>query len=246
MLNISYPHGEFPSYNVAAVFLDEFRLMVYTPEQTGKLPEFTLFDTSVSQDHPTNFRHFRVPLKYRDWSPSVTLDTCIGLGMQNQDEPLIVDPTQALILLQFYRDDVSTDAVVMLRIQALVKQACLMGADTDIPWRELERDAVVIEPSTSNAKFSVHGVHVIEVTRHPILFDGDVPVRFHVFDFSRRGCSTLRDANDETMGAAWCKGGRGFPFEWSGIRTRNALCSLGNGTFYGLVCGLHRWKVHEG
>ena len=241
MLSLSYAHGEFPPCDVAAAFLDEFRLMIYTPKHTVIPPEFTLFDTSVSQDHPTNFRRFQVPLRYHNCSPSVTTDTCIGLGTLNQDESLLVDPTQALILLKLSSEDVSTSVLIALRVQALVEQACLTGADTHIPWRELEGDAVVVEPSTSSVNFFVHGVHVIGETSRSVFFDGDALVRFRVFDFSRRGCSTL-----ETVGAAWCEGGRGFPLEWRGTITRGALCSLGNGTFYGLVSGIHRWKVHKG
>ena len=104
--------------------------MIYTPERIG--PEFAFFDTFISQDRPTHFRRFRVPLKYHDWSPSVNFDNCVGPRTLHQGEPLVVDPTQAFILLELSTDNRSTDVVIFLRIQALVEQACLMGADADI------------------------------------------------------------------------------------------------------------------
>ena len=244
MLNLSYAHGGFPPRDITAVFLDEFRLMIYTPECTGNPPEFTLFDTFVShsQDHPTNFRRFRVPRKYYNRSPSVTFDTCISLGTLNQDKPLIVDPTQAFALLGLSTDGVSTNAAIILRIQTLVELACLTGADTHIPWRELERGAIVIGSLTFNSGFYVQGVHVIEDTCYPAFpgLGGDDPIRFRVFDFSKWGCSVLRGVDGKIEQAA---GGRVFPIEWS---RRDALGSLGNGAFYCVVCGFRLWKVQEG
>lgn len=245
MLNISYTHEKFPPHNVEVTFLNEFMVIIYTSECTEGPPEFTLFDTSVSQDHPTNFQRFRLPLEYCGWRPSVTLDIGTGLGILNHDEPLIVDPTQALVLLNLSSDGASTSVFVVLRIQALVEQVCLMGTDTHIPWRELERDAVVVEASTSDSNFYIHGVHVIEETRHSTSFDGIFPMYVHVFDFSRRGCSAFRDVDDETVRAAWREGRRDFTFEQSGDIVDDVFGALGNGTFSCLVRGFQLWKVHE-
>lgn len=236
VLNLSSVHGEFPPYNVAAVFLDEFRLMIYSLEYTGNPPEFTLFDTLVSQDPPMNFRRFRLPPKYQDRCPSVTFDTCIALGTLDLDDPLIADPSQAFILLRLSNNGTSSGAFIVLRIQALVEQACLMETDTHIPWRELERDAVVLETSVSNSHFSVQGVHMIEETRCSVSIL-DFSLCFHVFDLSRRGCSTLRNTDGKTMWATWHEDGRHSPIERSGTVVGDALGSLGNGAFYCLVCG---------
>ena len=249
VLDLSYGDGKFPPYNVEAVFLDEFRMMIYTPEYTEDPPEFILFDTfAPEQDRPANFRRFRLPLKYCRLSPSVNLDAGIGLGTLNQDEPLIVDPTQAFIVLQLSSDDALADVVVALRIQALVEQACLMGTDTCIPWGELEKDAVIVGSSVSYVDPSVQGVHVIQEMED---FDGpDGLPRFciHTFDFSRRGCSALRDADGETMRAAWREGEQNFPIdsETSGTRFGGVLRPLGNSSFYYPVCGFCRRKVHGG
>ena len=244
MLNLSYEDGNFPPYNVQAVFLDEFRMMIYTPVCTEDPPEFTLFDTSVSQAYPTNFRRFRLPLKYLHFYPSMALDACIGLGMLNQDEPLIVDPIQAFVLLQLSINYESTNVAIALRIKALVEQACLVGADTYIPWGELERDAVVVEMLVPYPGFHVQGVNVIHKAS-----DGDeVPACFRAraFPFSRLGCSTLRDADGETVRKVWRERGRDFTLEMSeGIAGRNPS-PLGNGVFYCLVCGFCHLKVPMG
>ena len=234
VLNVSHAYEEFLPYNIEVVFLDEFRMMIYIPQRTGNPPEFTLFNTFISQDYPTNFRRFRVPLKYRDCYPSVTLDNCICLGMLNQDEPLTVDPTQAFILLELSSIDSSTDAVITLRIQVLIEQACLMDTGTHIPWRELTRDAVVVETSVSDSNFYVQGVHVIEEPRNYFFFGDGSLMHFRTFNFSKRGCSTFQDADGETV--------RYFSLEWGGTVPH----PLGNGTFYCLVCGFRRSKAHEG
>ena len=125
------------------------------------------------------------------------------------DEPLVVDPTQAFVLLELSSDNRSTDAVIFLHIQALVEQACLMGADTDIPRKELERDVVVVETSVPYSTFHVQGVRVIQEARCYMFHGDDKPVSFRmpISGFSRRGCSALRDADGETVGAAWRSGG---------------------------------------
>ena len=248
VLNLSSAYEEFLLCDVEVVFLDEFRMMIYTPEYTGNSPEFTLFDTFVSQDRPTNFRRFQLPLKYCDFYPSVAF-SWICLGTLNQDEPLTVDPTQAFLLLEL-SNDVSADAVIALRIETLVKQACLMDTGIHIPWRELERDAVVAGKLVSRSDSYVQvvryvqGVHVIEMERRSIFSNG--PASFRTFDFSRRGYGTLRDADGESAQEVRYEGGQDYSLEWSETIIESAPHPLGNGTFYCLVCGFRRWKAHEG
>ena len=162
--------------------------------------------------------------------------------MLNQDEPLTVDPTQAFILLYLYDNGGS---VIILRIQALIEQACLMDTDTHIPWRELARDAVVTEKPVYAPAFYVRGTHVMEVTPHSFMFGSDGPVCFRTFDFSRRGYNTLRDGDGESVLAAWYANARDFFLEWSGTMVSNIPDPLGNGTFCCVVCELRRWKAHK-
>ena len=238
VFNLSYKDENVPPYDVKAIFLDELRMMIYTPKYTEDPPEFTLVDTFVpEQDRPTNFRRFRLPPEYRRSRPSVTFDASIWLGKPHQDEPLIVDPTQAFILLRPSTYDESADVVVVLRIQALVEQACLIGAGTHIPWRELERNAIIVELPAVYEDFFIQGVHLIHKT-----FDsngGDDPpcLCIRTFDFSRRGCNALRDADGETVGPAWHEGGQEVILERSGIVPGDSFGPLGNGAFYHLVCG---------
>ena len=100
------------------------------------------------------------------------------------------------ILLELSDHDESTD-VIILRIQALVGQAHLMGTDTHIPWGKLERDVVVAEMSVLYPIFYIQGVHAI----HKVSDGSEDPTRFHIctFNFSRQGCSTLWDVDDETV-----------------------------------------------
>ena len=120
----------------------------------------------------------------------MNFDNYVGLG-DAVDEPLVVDPTQAFVLLELSSDNRSTDSVIFLHIQALVEQACLMGADTDIPWKELERDAVVVDTSVPYSTFHVQGIHVIQEACCYMFHGDDRPVSFRMAtsDFSRRGCS---------------------------------------------------------
>ena len=232
------------------VFLDEFRMMIYSPEYTNDPPEFTLVDTFVSEkDRPVNLRRFRLPLNHFRLCLSVASDACIGLGAL-KNGPLIVDPTQAFILLQLSTGDEQADAVVVLRIQALVEQACLVGADTQIPWGELERDAVVVETLVPYPSFHIQGVYAIQRARYSIFDGDDEPARLRVptIDFSRRGCSALRDEDGEIIRETWHEGGRDFPIdsETNGTRVDGIFNSFGNGSFYYPVCGFCRRKVHEG
>ena len=207
---------------------------------------FTLVNTLVSQDHPSYLRRFQVPTKYRDWMPFASTDCVMPFGTLNQDEPFVVDPTQAFIILQLF-GEVQDRVLIVLRTQALIKHACLMGTDTYIPWEEWGRDAIVMEMPTSDSVIYIQGVHVVEGQM------GKVPGSDHanhmsirVFDFSKRGCSTIRDEGGETVWAAWYEEGRELSLEGSQNMGRLELGSLGDGAFYSLVSCLRCWKTGVG
>ena len=123
-----------------------------------------------------------------------------------------------------------------------------MDADARIPWRELGRDAVVVETPISYLNLYVQGVHMIqEVPCTPFGGGDDITsFRMRAFHCSRRGCSTLQGADGKFVRAAWREGGRDLSLEWSTAIVHDAFGVLGNGAFYNLVYGFCRWKVHEG
>jgi len=206
---------------------------------------FTLANTLVSQDHPSHFRRFQVPTKYRNWIPLASTDCVMPFGTLDQDEPFVVDPTQAFIILQLFGG--VTDCVfIILRTQALIEHTCSMS--TDIPWEEWGRDAIVMETPTSDSTIYVQGVHVIEEQMRKVpgsdVHTNHMSIR--VFDFSKRGCSTLCDEDGETLRAAWYKGGRELFLEGSQNVGIPEFGSLGDGVFYSLVSRLCCWRAGVG
>ncbi|KAF9649090.1 hypothetical protein BDM02DRAFT_3114447 [Thelephora ganbajun] len=144
VLEISSAEGDrLVGYNTRALFLDEFRMMVFSVGHTGDSPEFTLFNTLTPQRHSRNLRRFRVPPRYRDWFVSVKTDREMPLGTLNRDGPLITDPAQAFLLVDLCNNDMSSHVFIVFRTQTLIAHACLISADTYIHWDELERDAMI-------------------------------------------------------------------------------------------------------
>ena len=122
-----------------------------------------------------------------------------------------------------------------------------MDADASIPWRELERDAVVVDTPVSYLNLYVQGVRMIqEVPCTPFGGDDIASFRMCAFDCSKRGCSTLQGADGKIVRAAWREGGRDLSLEWSKAIVHDDFGALGNGAFYNPVCGFCLWKVHEG
>ena len=125
-----------------------------------------------------------------------------------------------------------------------------MDADTNIPWMELARDAVVAKKMVSGSDPRVRvvryvqGIHVIEMERRSVFRGSDGPAYFRTFDFSKWGCYS--DAGGEGVQVVWYEGRRGYSLKWGGIAIEAIIHPLGNGTFYCMVCGFRRWKAHEG
>ena len=84
------------------------------------------------------------------------------MGTLNQDEPFVVDPTQAFIILQLFGEVPIRVFTVVLRTQALIEHACSESTDIYIPWEDWERDAIVMEMPTFGSVIYVQGVRVIE------------------------------------------------------------------------------------
>jgi len=207
---------------------------------------FTLANTLVSQDRPSRFLRFQVPTKYRNWIPFASTNCVMPFGTLNQDEPFVVDPTQAFIILQLF-GEVTDRVLIVLRTQALIEHACSMGTDTYIPWEEWGRDAIVMEMPTSDSVIYVQGVHVVEEQMRKVPgSDHTNHTSIRVFDFSKRGCSTLCDEGCETVWAAWYKEGRELLLEGSQNVGRLEFGSLSDGVFYSLVSRPRCWETGVG
>jgi len=234
------------------IFLDEFQVMVSTPDNTGNAPRFSVFNTLVPQNNSRNPRHFLVPSKYRTWFPYMNASHSTPSGTLDRDGPLIIDPTQAVLAVElFSREEPWAIFLVVLRTQALIEHACSVSTDTDIPWDEWGSKVMNIEipADGDNAHVIVQGVHVIVVKHDAVPGDGVRKcLRLRIFDFNRQGYGALREGCAAGP-TAWYEGGRDVFLEGSEYVTEDELCSLGDGSFFYLerypVSGalLHVWEL---
>ena len=124
----------------AVTFLDEFRIMAFTPD----VPELTLFDTHVPHGHPVNSRRFRMPLRYHDWFGSVRIDSDRCLGKLDRDRSFTTDPAQAVLVVKLLSRH-GQCVLLIVRIQILIELVCSMNADACVPWDVWGRGVVVME-----------------------------------------------------------------------------------------------------
>ena len=115
-------------------FLDEFRMAIPIPKYGGRLAEFTVFNTALPQGHPGNSRPARLPIRIRNWSPFMNPDRNMSLGTPNQDGPLIVDPAQAICVVNLACGQWTSYAMAPFRAQDLIERVCAMDTDAPIPW----------------------------------------------------------------------------------------------------------------
>lgn len=192
-------------------FLDEFRIVVPYYNRYPGDHELFVFNTLVPQDHPRSLRRFRIPPGYCGRTIRISLDRDSSLGTVNRDGPLIIDPTQAVLVVSLSSRLTGRQDFLILRTRALIEHACSMRADVRIPWSEWGRDAVTVEIPTYGSYFTTtHGARVL-VIRSTRLGYRDI----RVFDFSRRGGTTLplsggSDGGTERMSVF--KGGRSCVF----------------------------------
>ena len=218
-----------------AIFLDEFQIMVATHDAGTNAPELTVFNTLTPQDRPMSSRKFSLPSQYHDKNFFIHVDQDRSLGTLNSDGPLITDPTQAILVIEITKSS-HRNALLVVRVQALIDQVCSARTDARIPWDEWGRGVVVMEnsPSGLGQPIYVHGTHLVMVSRMP---DRGGPMDCHrvrTFDFGRRGCGAL-PFSDEAGGAArkaLFLDGNEFVFEVGGVGNVAMLGSVGNGNFF--------------
>jgi len=229
--------------NTSATFLDEFRVMVLTPQNTLGVPEFTVFDTLVPRDHPANSRRFCAPLRYHHWFPSVHVDSDRCLGTLDRDKPFSTDPTQAVFTVQLVRRNGPSVSLVV-RIQTLIEHL-RSTADACVPWDVWGRDSTVIEAPMPNRSHCspypiVRGVRVILVEPYAA---HDPYLHFFAFDLSRRGRSVLPLLDgDGAERTASFKNAQNFLLQQDGVVVEWDIQLLGDDKFMSLVSRFRQWK----
>ena len=240
MLNLSANGSTVAKQDTRVTFLDEFRMMVFAPD----VPEFTLFDMLVLRGHPANSRRFRIPLRYHDWFPSVYVDSDRCLGTLDRDEPFTTDPTQAVFVMKLVSHR-GPCVLLIVRIQTLIEHVCSMTPDASVPWDMWGRGVAVMElPARSDLFPLVQGVHVILAKLYSPPGADRHYTNLHIFDFNRRGWSTLPpwSEGDGTERMVLLEGGRDVLLRGTEITFGWGFHSLGDGSIVYLVSRFRRRK----
>lgn len=222
-------------WNCQAAFLDEFRILVVFWNNFPHAPELFVFNTLLPQDHPRHLRRFRLPPKHNQRSVHVHLDRDRSLGTVDRDGPLLVDPSQAILIMDLSPTNREPHAFLILRMQDLIEHSCSMRTEVQIPWDEWGKGAVVVEIPIDSTYLStiVHGARLLAIrnTHH----GPEEHHRIHIFDFSRRASTALplSDGSDGGMERrVMFKGGRSCLFEGGGGMSMWGLQSLGDSVMF--------------
>ena len=235
-----YPYIEAATH---ITFLDEFRMMVLTPQSTP-VPVFFLFNTLVPYGDPGNLRRFRLPPRYHGWFPHIHVDSDRCLGTPDQDGPFTTDPARAVFVIRLASPDGPRNFLIV-RIQTLFGHAHSMDVDGYIPWDRWGKSVAVIEVpqrviASSGPYPLVQGLRVNLVwTRTVSGVDGTRP-HLYIFDFSRRGWSDppLLGDRDGVERRVSLKDGRLISLEGDGSMRESWFYSLGNTRFMYKVSNL--------
>ena len=230
-------------------FLDEFWMIVSTPENTP-VPEFALFHTGAPQNHPAASRQFRVPLKYRDWSLFVHVDSDRCLGALDRDRPLTTDPTQAVFVAELVGSR-GPRVLLIVRMQTLIEHVRSASADACVPWDVWGSGAVVLGASSSDGAYGyplplVHGTRVIAVQRSTSISGPDVyHHNLRTFDFSQWGWSVLPlcDEGSGTERRVAFRDGRSLLLQGNEDMDEWKFHSLSDGRIMYLVSRFRHWKI---
>jgi len=227
--------GGLIGWNFQGAFLDEFRILV-VPRSIFPHPfELFVFDTLLPQDHPRHLRRFMLPPKYGHRSVRVYLDHDRPLGTVDRDGPLLVDPTQAILIVDLSRVVRDPRIFLILRMQDLIEHTCSMRTEAQIPWDEWGRGNVVIEIPTGITRLSIviHGARLLAIYDTHRGSEGDYCI--HIFDLCRRASSALTvsdESNDGTERRAPFKTGRSCLFEEGGGVSMWGLQPLGDSVVF--------------
>lgn len=230
-------------------FLDKFRLAILCKRQHNQTAELTVFNTLIPQHRPGNMRRLGLSRRSygRHWTGRMSLDGDRPLGTPDRDEPLIADPTQALLVLEL---SIGRDPSVFLVIRTQVllglidqtPSTCV--SSSPVPWDEWMGDTVVIEVQVhdNHLRVFIHGAQAVFVWSHPVSEPNlrGTSSTVQIFDFSRRGRGSPQPPDGGRGGTESIvplEGGRCFRFYPSdaGAGSDDELRSLGDGNFFYLV-----------
>jgi hypothetical protein len=186
------------------LFLDEFRLLIPTHQPSLEADiGLLVFDTSIPQQSPDSWRRFNiVPMHPQygrnlwSWGVWVYTDTDRLQREGSCDGPLIIDPTQSVIVLVPYHREcggpsTGTTALV-IRAATLVGYMSSTHTGQCIPWDDWKRDVMAVEIppyDVSYARTFVLGSRVLLMMDGWRDSTGGCSIR--AYDFSRRGCMGL-------------------------------------------------------
>ena len=173
-----------------AAFLDEFQILVSCHDNATGTPELVVFDTCVLQDHPEYFRRFGLPPRYRYHSARINVGCDRPLGSVASGEPLIVDPFQAVLVVELnYSTIPDTHVLLVVRTNALTERRFSVRTDPFIPWEEWGQGSVTMKIPLEGITLStfVYGTRVVVV----LCVSHNVPDRLYTFDSSKLGYRAL-------------------------------------------------------
>ena len=227
------------------VFLDEFRVLIVTPDAGTSTLELTVYNTLIPQDRPMSLRRFSLPQKYRNRDVLIRVDGDRPLGTLNKGDPFITDPTQAIFIVEISKSHHQPTVLLVVRIQDLIEHVCSTCTDVRIPWDEWGRGAVIVENQVFGYSPSiyVHDTHLVLFEYSHGFGTGDC-LRVRIFDFSRRGCSALPlclwdvEGSGARRKALFSDGRKSVSerFDAAGAGSLSQMGSLGNGNFFRVSC----------
>lgn len=223
-------------------FLDEFCVVMTCYNNFPIGLELLVCNTHVPRDHPGNFRRFKLPSKYRDRNARLYLHHDRSFGAANKDRPLLVDPTQAIFIMELLFSPPKPAILLALRIQPLIELACSMRTDVEVLWDEWGKGSVAMEfPMSLFGRIHTSAIHgarllVTHGTGHE-----DERHSLHVFDFSRKGSAALpfSDAGDGIERWALFDHGRSCTFKGAGLIGSQSPQSIGDSLVFDVVRPLY-------
>ena len=228
--------------NTGVFFLDEFRVVVSTPNYMD-VPEFTLFNTLI----PCGSRLFRVSPRYHGWWLCAHVDGDRCLGTLDQHKPHITDPAQAVLVVDLVSN--GERVLIIVQIQTLMEHLFSTSAGACVPWDEWRTGAVVMKvlhrgSGSACSSPLVQGVRVTLVKAHitPAIDGNHFDFYLCTFDFSRRGLGALPllDEGDGAERRALFEDGRDIWIQGHDEMTRWKFNSLCDSNFMYLVSSFRR------
>lgn len=193
VLDLSSTDGSgFVGEDTQAIFLDEFRVAVI-PNKSATT-ELVVFNTLIPWGHPGHLQRLALPSEFRGKCANIRIDHGWNLGTLNRDEVLLLDPAQAVLVMEL-GGRLEPLVLLVVRTQALIEQTYSARVDLSLPLDEWGRDAAVISIPRNNSHILytfVHGAQVI-VVQTSIFGRLDLHGGYHIrtFDFSWRGRGSL-------------------------------------------------------